>query len=149
MNISSRTECGIRALIEIARGSAKGPVKRSTIAESQKIPLPFLSQILQTLVNGKIVLSTRGPNGGYILARPANKTTLLEVITLLQGPVMPRYCIDAGLAESCDRAESCALMTVWERLRDAGEDVLRNISIEDVSARGPEKRGGKRAPSLS
>ena len=140
MNISSRTECGLRALIEIAKGSRGIPVKRSIIAANQKIPLPFLSQILQTLVNGKIILSTRGPSGGYVLARPANKMTLLEVINLLQGPVMPRYCVDAGLAESCDRAESCTLMNVWERLRDAGEDVLRNISLEDVSDRPADKQ---------
>ncbi len=134
MNISSRTECGIRALIEIAKAPKGKAVKRSEIADKQKIPLPFLTQILQALVNGKIILSTRGPNGGYILARPADKTTLLEVINLLQGPVMPRYCIDAGLGKSCDLAESCTLMNVWERLRDAGEDVLKNVSLKDVSS---------------
>lgn len=138
MNISARTECGIRALIEIARSPKGTPVKRSTIAERQKIPLPFLTQILQTLVNGKIILSTRGPSGGYILTKPASKTTLLDVINLLQGPVMPRYCIEAGLAKSCDLAESCTLMNVWERLRDAGENVLKNVSLEDVSEGIPQ-----------
>jgi len=136
MNISARTECGIRALIEIAKAPKGTAVKRSEIAERQQIPLPFLTQILQTLVNGKVILSTRGPNGGYILTKPANKTTLLEVINLLQGPVMPRYCIDAGLEKSCDLAKSCTLMNVWERLRDAGEDVLKNVSLEDVSSGG-------------
>lgn len=145
MNISSRTECGLRALIEIAKGSTGMPVKRSAIAANQKIPLPFLTQILQTLVNGKIILSTRGRSGGYVLAKPANKMTLLEVINLLQGPVMPRYCIDAGLAASCDLAESCTLMNVWERLRDAGEDVLRNINLEDVSDRRADKQPTSRS----
>lgn len=134
MNISSRTECGIRALIEINNRTGNEPVKRATIAERQDIPLPFLSQILKSLVNGKIILSTRGPGGGYILAKPAAETSLLEVINLLQGPVMPRQCVNEKQTNKCEQAQNCGLINVWQQLRDAGEAVLRNTSIADVSS---------------
>jgi len=133
MNISSKTECGIRALIEITKREKDGPVKRVTIAQNQSIPLPFLSQILNSLVNGKIIVSTRGPGGGYTLAKPAEEVSLLEVSNLLQGPVMPRQCIDDNQTNRCNQAQGCDLMNVWQKLRDAGEAVLQNTSIADVN----------------
>jgi Rrf2 family protein len=133
MNISSRTEYGLRALIEIARNRKGSPVSRSLIAKRQKIPLAFLTQVLQALVNGKIIISTRGPRGGYLLAKPANQTTLLEVVNILQGPITPRHCVDSKLAENCSLVANCNLIGVWAKLRDAGEEVLKNVSLSDIS----------------
>ena len=133
MNISSKTECGIRALIELNNRAGDEPVKRVTIAENQGIPLPFLSQILKTLVDGKIIISTRGRDGGYTMAKPADETSLLEIINLLQGPVIPRQCVNENQSNNCAQAQGCGLINVWQQLRDAGEAVLRNTSIADVS----------------
>lgn len=132
MNISQRTEDGLRALIEITR-SGGAPVKRKDIAKRQNLPLPFLTQILQSLVKGKIIVSLRGPDGGYVLSRRPEETSLLDVINLLQGVTVPRFCIDNSDNRSCQMAGDCALMGVWIQLRDAGESVLKNITLKDIS----------------
>lgn len=136
-NISSRTEYGIRALLEIASGATTGalasaPVKRSDISERQAIPLPFLTQILQALINKGLIASTRGRFGGYTLARAAQKITVLEVIDALQGPQVPRPCVDSSQELRCELASSCRLVPMWAELKRASESVLASYTIADL-----------------
>lgn len=136
MLISSKSEYGLRALSDIARNSAsgqKGPVTRSGIAERQNIPLPYLTQVLRLLVNGGLLKSNRGPSGGYSLSMTPDKITVLDVVTMLQGPVAPTGC--AGLKDtgsSCDRFNGCGLAGVWSQLKSASEDVLGKTTLHDI-----------------
>lgn len=139
MLISSKSEYGLRALADIARNSENGrdrPVTRSGIAERQNIPLPYLTQVLRSLVNGGLLQSNRGPAGGYTLGRPAHEISVLDVVTMLQGPVAPTGC--AGLTESrepCERFSSCGLAGVWSELKTANEDVLGRTTLKDILTR--------------
>lgn len=133
MNISSKAEYGIRALAEIARQPRIA--KRSAIAERQRIPLPFLTQVLQALVGGGLVSSSRGPDGGYSLARPATDITLLDVVTLLQGPVTPKPCLGENQATTCPLDTDCRLRDVWQELRVANETILRQTTLADIMRR--------------
>lgn len=141
MNISSRTEYGIRALLVVA--SSKGQLKRSEIAQAAGIPLPFLTQILQSLITAQLIKSQRGPEGGYLLAKDPAKISLLEVITALQGPIVPRGCVDLGEPTVCHIEHSCSLKNVWAKLKEANEAVLASYSLKDLVANS--LRGEKNA----
>lgn len=136
MLISSKSEYGLRALSDIAQTTAHGqerPVTRSGIAERQNIPLPYLTQVLRSLVNGGLLKSNRGPAGGYTLNRAPHEISVLDVVTMLQGPVAPSGC--AGLKESpasCDRFANCGLAGVWSQLKSASEDVLGKTTLRDI-----------------
>lgn len=131
MNISSKAEYGIRAMTEIAAGN--GPVKRSFISEKQAIPLPFLTQVLVALVNSGLAKSSRGPEGGYVLARPASEISLLDIVTKLQGPVLPKGCVSEPDGQTCASAgDQCRLRDVWAELKEANERVLSRFSLEDM-----------------
>lgn len=130
MNIAAKTEYGIRALLAIAK--SQGQIKRADIAARENIPLPFLTQILQNLINAKLIKSLRGPDGGYVLAKEPTKVSLLEVVTALQGPVMPRGCLDLGLDAVCNLESSCSLKNVWYELKEANEAVLSRYTLSDV-----------------
>jgi Rrf2 family protein len=134
--ISQKSEYGLRALVDISINCDGNPVNRSEIAMRQQIPLPYLTQVLSALVNGKLLVSSRGPSGGYFMGRPAEEISLLEVITLLQGPVSPTYC--AGTAEDgdCERFDGCGLAGVWARLKSANEEVLGQTTIKDIIGNG-------------
>ena len=141
-NISSRTEYGIRALVEIASAAppdaiALRPIKRSAISERQGIPLPFLTQILQSLLSHQLITSARGRFGGYVLARPAQDITVLEVIDALQGPQSPRPCVDSSHDSPCKLATSCQLVPMWAELKKANESVLASYTIADLLEREP------------
>lgn len=130
MNIAAKTEYGIRALLAIAK--SEGQIKRADIAARESIPLPFLTQILQNLINAKLIKSLRGPEGGYVLAKEPAKVTLLEVVTALQGPVMPRGCLDLGSDVACDLESSCRLKDIWSELKEANEAVLARYTLQDI-----------------
>lgn len=145
-NISSRTEYGIRALVEIAsRDGAPRPIKRSAISERQGIPLPFLTQILQSLLSHDLITSARGRFGGYVLARPAREITVLEVINALQGPQSPRPCVDSSDDSPCKLARSCQLVPMWAELKKANESVLASYTIADLLGRKPGSKRGEDA----
>lgn len=85
MKLTHRSEYGLLALIYLARQKPGMPVHGKEIAAKQKIPKNFLNQILFLLKRAKIVSSIKGPNGGYMLAKPAKDITLAEIIRLLDG----------------------------------------------------------------
>lgn len=137
MLIANKSEYGLRALVDIARNHENKPVSRAGIAERQNIPLPYLTQVLRTLVNGGILKSNRGPAGGYSLQRKPADITVLDVVTMLQGPVSPANC--GGSKESrtaCDQFSNCGLAGVWSQLKSANEDVLGQTSLHDIINRG-------------
>src|SRR5579885_2136089 len=63
------------------------PVASHHIAQARGIPERFLLKVLKPLVSARVLLSIKGPNGGYRLARPANDITLLEILEAVDGPI--------------------------------------------------------------
>lgn len=88
MNISSRCEYALRAVLELAAHGTAEPLTSEVIAERRHIPDKFLVHILLQLKRHKIVRSVRGARGGYLLARSPEEITLLDVIRAVEGPVL-------------------------------------------------------------
>jgi Rrf2 family protein len=88
MRISRSTGYALLATCYIAKHSDKTIVSSQTISRQYEIPLEYLLKILQQLVRGNILRSKRGPHGGFSLARPAKKITVLQVIEAVDGPMV-------------------------------------------------------------
>lgn len=63
------------------------PIASHLIAEKRGISEKFLLKVLKPLVSAQVLLSNKGPNGGYRLARPANDITILEIVEAVDGPI--------------------------------------------------------------
>lgn len=87
VKLSSKGRYAVRALFDIAFYNDGQPTQVRDIAERQNIPQRFLEQIFQDLKRSGIVGSKRGPQGGYLLARPARDIPLGEVVRIIEGPV--------------------------------------------------------------
>lgn len=87
MKLSSKGRYAVRALFDIAFYNEGQPTQVKDIAERQAIPPRFLEQIFQDLKRAGIVGSKRGPQGGYMLARPASEIRLGDVIEIIEGEV--------------------------------------------------------------
>ena len=85
--ISAKGIYGISAVLELALRYNEGAVQIRDIAEAQDIPRHYLEQILVALKRGGVVKSFRGAQGGYTLAAAPQDLRLLDVMTLLEGPV--------------------------------------------------------------
>jgi Rrf2 family protein len=112
MKLSTTAGHAVRALVFLARRPPGRPVPSHTIARAHGLPELFLLKVLRPLVAVGVLLSVKGVHGGYRLARPAQRISLLDVVEAIDGPVrgeVPRWAagaegarLDAGLQEVCD-----------------------------------------------
>jgi Rrf2 family protein len=130
MKLSSKCRYGIRAVIEIARNYQQRPTKRKEIAISQNLDDSYLENILIDLKNKNIVTALRGAKGGFVLKMAPEQITLLTVIESLQGDLSPAECLNTP--SICDRVDNCVTRPVWQKMKDAQEDVLKNVTIKDL-----------------
>ena len=117
LSITSKSPYALRALTELARSGAAGPVPLAELARRREVPLQFLEQLFAVLRRAGILKSQRGVKGGYSFAREPSTVTVLEVVELLDGAV--------GAGAESIFAEAAA----------AARAVLANTTIADVVER--------------
>jgi len=93
VEISRRTDYGIRVILDLATLAKDGRAATQEIAQRQRVPSPFLAKIIAQLSLAGLVTTHRGAGGGVALARPASQISLLEVIEGLEGPVRLNRCL--------------------------------------------------------
>ncbi len=116
--------------MEIARNYENGPIKRRDIAQRQEISDAYLENILLVLRNTGLIETTRGANGGYVLARPPEQITILEIVDALEGSIAPVECVEDP--EGCKKSCTCATRSVWRKLHEARIKILSEISLADL-----------------
>ena len=90
MKISRSTGYALVAVGYIAKHKEQKIILSNTISEEYNIPLEYLLKIMQQLVRANVLRSKRGPRGGFSLAKPIKKITMLEVIEAVDGPMVSR-----------------------------------------------------------
>jgi Rrf2 family protein len=137
MRVSAKVDYAVRAAVELARRESDGPVKGDVIGEAQGIPFKFLENILAELRTEGIVMSRRGSDGGYWLARPAAEITVAQVVRAVEGPIA---AVRGQRPTEVDYPpSSAALRDVWVALRASLRMVLDRVTLADVaSGRLPE-----------
>jgi Rrf2 family protein len=129
VRISAKADYAVRAALELA-AAERPPVKGERLAESQSIPLKFLENILGDLRQSGLVVSQRGPDGGYRLERPAAEITVADVIRAVDGPLAS---VRGERPESMHYAGPAAeLAPVWIALRAGVRGVLEGVTLQDV-----------------
>ncbi len=136
MNLSKRSEYGLRALLDLACQPPDKPVPLRELAEANRLPVKFLEQIFVTLRNAGIVHSQTGPGGGYALGRQADDITLGEVIRALDGRLAPVGCLSQVDYEacSCPDEKKCLLRQAMAPVRQAIVDVVDRTTLADVTS---------------
>ncbi|RPH92422.1 Rrf2 family transcriptional regulator [candidate division KSB1 bacterium] len=129
--LSATWQYSIRALVHLAMARGKGPVLASHIAETEGIPLPFLSKILHQLKVAGIVAATRGQKGGYIMQRDPAKLTLLDVAHLTDHVDFGEQCL-LGY-KFCDENCNCVLHREWEGIKKEIKHFLETRTIEHLA----------------
>jgi Rrf2 family protein len=108
----------------------EGPVQIFQISARQGIPKQYLDQLMLVLKRAGIVVSSRGRQGGYLLARTAKEITLLEIVTALEGPLENRNFIGRSLPSNL--AAQQILRILWDEIYLKTTQVLENKTLEEV-----------------
>jgi Rrf2 family transcriptional regulator, cysteine metabolism repressor len=132
MRLTRGSDYGAHAVIELASHYGQGPLQCAEIAARQKIPEAYLDQILSSLRRVGIVRSVRGPHGGHELARDPRELTLGDVVTALEGPVVPQEFVHHPDGEATDWFTACAVRNAWHAATEASQRVLDNTTIQEL-----------------
>jgi Rrf2 family protein len=130
MKIPTKCRYGIRALIVIAKNHNESLTKRKQISSIQGIPNSYLENILIALKNGNLIKSIRGAGGGFMLKRPPEEITLLDVYEAIQGHLALLDCAECPSA--CERSEDCVVRPVWMEIQEAQKKVLEKNTIKHL-----------------
>jgi Rrf2 family protein len=130
LRLSTKGQYGVRAMFEIAKGYPSSPTTIKEISERQEVSVSYLEQILNTLRKSGLILSVRGPGGGYLLSRPPALISMGAILKELEGPVAITSCLDP--LEGCSRVDSCVTHLLWRSLGEKIEAFLATITLEDL-----------------
>ena len=131
LRISRKIDYGLRAMIYLASIPVEAVVPFREIARQMAVPEDFLAKILKTLVDHGLVRSTRGPHGGYALARLSAEISFLDVIEAVEGPVAVNVCLDGE--DTCDHSTACTMVHVWRQGQDRMLDVYRQTKLSELA----------------
>ncbi|MGX1881627.1 RrF2 family transcriptional regulator [Streptomyces sp. NPDC055287] len=132
MRISAKADYAVRAALQLAAAGDAEPLKAEAIAEAQDIPHKFLEGILNDMRRGGLVLSRRGGNGGYRLAKPAGAITVADVIRVVDGPLVSVRGVRPPELSYTGPAES--LLPLWIALRANVREVLDGVTLADLAS---------------
>ena len=125
MKVGSKVRYAVMAIVDVAEHAESGAVPLADVAARQKISLSYLEQLFAMLRRSGVVISARGPGGGYRLAKPARETTIRAVFDAVDEPASGSDDHPAAQADS-------ATASLWSELQDHIRDFLDGVTVADV-----------------
>lgn len=143
MKLTIASEYGCLALLAIA-GKHPQWVKRQEISDRYAIPVPFLEQILRKLVTAGLILSRRGSEGGFRLAREPRQIHVAAVVRTMDGPLAPIRSVSENFYSPSPLEASPGFHRLFRKVRDLVAHLLETTTLEDIVAEEHafKRRGG-------
>jgi Rrf2 family protein len=135
--LAQKTRYALRSLLYLVEEGQGAPVQLARIAETQRVPPKYLELIMLDLKKGGLVKSTRGPKGGYVLARSPNEISFGEIVRVMEGPIALVPCASVNFyapCGDCHDEESCAIRRAFAMLREQSASLLEGISLFEAVA---------------
>ena len=135
MKISTKGRYALRLMIDLAQHDAGGYIPLRDISKRQQISAKYLEQIVVQLSRAGFVISTRGAQGGYQLARHPSEYTVGDILRLTEDSLAPVACLGPGAAP-CAKAAECRTRSLWQGLDKVIRDYLDSVTVADLMASG-------------
>jgi Rrf2 family transcriptional regulator, cysteine metabolism repressor len=138
MMFSTKSEYGVRVMVELARRDSDDPIPLTEIAEHEGLPLAYLEHLVARLRRAGLIDSRRGAHGGYRLAREPAAITMAEVVEALEGSIAPVECISSApdgstlCAREADLDHVCTTKILWTRVRSSIVHTLEQTTLADL-----------------
>ncbi len=145
MKLTSKGRYAVTAMLDVTIHAAFGPVSLADISERQKISLSYLEQLFSKLRKHGIVISIRGPGGGYRLGKCSAEISVADVILAVNESVDATKCHGKG---NCQGGEQCLTHSLWEDLSQRIEEFLQNITLAELVTKNDVKTVSKRQDEI-
>jgi Rrf2 family iron-sulfur cluster assembly transcriptional regulator len=148
MIFSKTSEYAVRSLIYFAVHPKKDRATVKAVSRSTGVPQAYVAKIFQCLSQCGILLSQRGPRGGYALAVPASELPLLRVVQSVDDMSKSSFSNCLMGLEKCQDLNPCPLHEVWKKAKEEMLEQLGDSTIADVAKLGRKFRNGKHRRSI-
>jgi len=131
MILTTKARYAVMAVIEIADDKSLNPLSLSEISKRQNISLSYLEQIFSSLKKSGIVLSVKGPGGGYVLGKKTSEITIAQIIRAIGEPIKMTNC---GVAKKTCLPKNvrCKTHHLWSGLENKIYEYLNSISLDKI-----------------
>jgi len=129
MKLTTKGRYAVTAMLDLALHAENGPVSLAEISNRQEISLSYLEQLFSRLRKNDLVSSTRGPGGGYRVARSLDQVAVSEIIMAVNESVDATQC--AG-KENCHSHGRCLTHDLWEDLSAQIAEFLSGVSLQNL-----------------
>ncbi|MBW4936315.1 Fe-S cluster assembly transcriptional regulator IscR [Marinobacter sp. F4206] len=129
MKLTTKGRYAVTAMLDLALHGDQGPVSLADISARQEISLSYLEQLFSRLRRQNLVISIRGPGGGYRLSRDAGQVFIAEVVDAVSESLDTTRCGNKG---DCQKGEKCLTHHLWSDLSDQIHQFLSEISLGDL-----------------
>jgi Rrf2 family transcriptional regulator, iron-sulfur cluster assembly transcription factor len=131
MRLTTKGRFAVTAMIDLALRQNSGPVTLAAISQRQSISLSYLEQLFGKLRRNGLVESTRGPGGGYALARQLVDISIADIISSVDEAMDATSC---GGKENCQSGDGGPCMThdLWSKLNARMSEFLSSVSLQDM-----------------
>ena len=131
MKISTKGRYALRLLLDLAQHQNSGFVALKDIAMRQNISKKYLEQIVPMLNRAGLLITGRGYQGGYQLAKEPSTITVGDILRITEGSLAPITCLEQE-PNICPRCGECLTLPMWKGLYKAVNDYLDNVTIQDI-----------------
>ena len=154
MRLTTKGRLAVVAMIDVALHHKTGPIALAIVSRRQRISLSYLEQMVADLRRHGLVASTRGPGGGYTLARDSKDITVADILFAVDGPLAEASRADGSSRAANGEAQRCTTPELWDSLSRNVVEFLDSVSLrklaDDQVALGVQLQGEtvKRAEPL-
>ena len=132
MRLTTRGRYAVTAMLDLTLHARGGPVPLADIADRQSISLSYLEQLFSRLRQCDLVVSVRGPGGGYYLRRASDSIYVAQIIDAVNESIDTTSCQGKG---NCQGGETCLTHNLWHELSEQIHSFLSGISLADLVAK--------------
>ena len=130
MRLTTKGRFAVTAMIDLGLRQSSGPVALAAISQRQQISLSYLEQLFGKLRRNELVESTRGPGGGYTLARTPSEITVAEIISSVDEPMDATHC--AGKENCLGEGTRCMTHDLWASLNTKMIEFLSSVTLQKL-----------------
>lgn len=132
MKLTTKGRYAVMAMADIALNASSGPISLKEISLRQNISLAYLEQIFIKLKNKKLVRSTRGAAGGYILDKPSSEIKLSNIIFAVDEEVRMLNCKKQSKKGCTNKSTKCITHNLWDQLDQHINGFFEKIKLQDL-----------------
>lgn len=129
MKISTKGRYALRLMLDLATHATNSYISLKEIASRQNISEKYLEQIITQLNRKGFVKSIRGAHGGYKLTQEPSYYTVGMILRLMEGSLVPVECVNSM---NCPRVDTCVTYEVWVKIKEAVDNVVDHITLQDL-----------------